>query len=104
MFRVLLPRCVTIMEDFTNLLALSKSVFDTIQKLVKTKNQLIASMTSLKFEYIDLEKVNSDLMKENSSSIHSNWILDVMFPKLKFELASSLNTTFLLIMTLPVMG
>ena len=38
---------------------------DTIQELVKTKNLLFTSMTSLKFEYIDLEKVNSDLKKEN---------------------------------------
>ena len=40
---------------------------DTIQELVKTKNQLLASMTSLKFEYIDLEKVNSDLKKKIDS-------------------------------------
>ena len=40
---------------------------DTIQELVKTKNQLLASMTILKFEYIDLEKVNSDLKKEINS-------------------------------------
>ena len=38
---------------------------DTIQELVKTKNQLLASMTSLKFEYINLEEVSSDLKKEN---------------------------------------
>ena len=37
---------------------------DTIQELVKTKNQLLASMTSLKFEYINLDKLNSELQEK----------------------------------------
>jgi len=38
---------------------------DTIQELVKTKNQILATLTSLKFEYIDLEKLNVDLKEKN---------------------------------------
>lgn len=39
-----------------------------------------------------------------SSSEDNNWIFDLTFPELKFQQSSSLNTTFLLIVTLPLMG
>ena len=38
---------------------------DTISELNNNKNDLLASMISLKFEYIDLEKINTSLKEEN---------------------------------------
>ena len=59
---------------------------DTIQELFNTKNQLLASMTSLKFEYIDVEKVNSDLKKENQLLKEQVEQLDSCTLSLKSEL------------------
>ncbi|XP_049391443.1 uncharacterized protein LOC125855783 [Solanum stenotomum] len=41
------------------------SNFEEKEELVKTKNQIFASLTSLKFEYIDLEKLNAELKEKN---------------------------------------
>ena len=41
------------------------TLIDNVQELDENKDQLLASLASLKFEYIDLEKINSDLKKEN---------------------------------------
>ena len=38
---------------------------DNLQELNENRDQLLTSLTRLKFEYIDLKKVNSDLKKEN---------------------------------------
>jgi len=41
------------------------TLIDNFQELNENRDQLLTSLTSLKFEYIDLEKINSDLKKEN---------------------------------------
>ncbi|KAG5587274.1 hypothetical protein H5410_047708 [Solanum commersonii] len=41
------------------------TLIDNFQELNENRDQLLTSLTSLKVEYIDLEKINSDLKKEN---------------------------------------
>ena len=47
------------------LFSLMITLIDNFQDLNENRDQLLSSLTSLKFEYIDLEKINSGLKEEN---------------------------------------
>ena len=52
------------------------TLINTKQKLNHYKNQFVASMTSLKFEYIDLVKLNTELYKKNKDLLEKTHQLD----------------------------
>ncbi|KAG5586337.1 hypothetical protein H5410_046771 [Solanum commersonii] len=62
------------------------TLIDNVQELDENKDQLLASLISLKFEYTDLEKINSDLKKENQFLKKQVQQLNSYTLALKFEI------------------
>ncbi|XP_015158246.1 uncharacterized protein [Solanum tuberosum] len=75
------------LESFSKkkLSLLMRTLMDTIQEQIRNKNQLLASMTSLKFEYIDLEKLNTELQEKTKLWLMKNQKLESFDLALKTE-------------------
>ena len=62
------------------------TLINIIQELNCDQNQLVASMTSMKFEYIDIVKLNTELKEKNKDLLEKTHQLDSCNLSLKTEI------------------
>lgn len=69
-----------------NLTSLKVTLIEKIQEQIKNKNQLLDSIASSKFEYIDLKKLNTKVKVKNKLLLRkpNNLILVIFLYKSKF--------------------